>query len=82
MVTQEEAQFVIDWTNASKEYYPVGLSSNSIHLKIHKKAENLRFDLWNKTINEKTRWKAKMTRAGSNKVKLIYVPEDKDYELY
>lgn len=81
-VSQEQAQFMIDWTNQNTPLFgsiDVGDIEGSIYETAFKKADKLRLDLWKKTFNADTRWKAVTLGNKNQKLKLTYIPENKPY---
>ena len=80
--TQEEAQFMIDWFNAIDEIHTGYLKLNSEFKTVFEQADKIRSDLWRKTFNETTRWKAQQTyfkNGNRKKIILIEIPEGEQY---
>jgi hypothetical protein len=80
-VSQEQAQFLIDWTNQNTPIFGsiVGNVCETEYEKAFRKADKLRLALWAKTFNAKTRWKAVQTGNKNQKLKLTYIHESKPY---
>jgi len=66
--TQQEAEFLIDWTNSSPSTW--GLPEGTPVGNSYKKADGLRMSLWEETFGDNSPWKSDVKRTSRN-TKLI-----------
>ena len=69
---QDEAQALLDWTNALNEVYLSSCDISEIFQKKFNRADKIRKSLWKRVFGDRSPWSVKVTKTKNRKLVLYW----------